>query len=321
MTDSPANVSKTLQKPPSTGAVNVNGNLTQGVSSQTRQQIRDGQNLLATLFINFSNNFNDLVGLTREDLQGEDGARGPPGPTGQAGMVNVTYTEPVADEFPTFSVQTLASTWVLTHVNDSLEDITTSAAFLPLGGLSGDSHESTAFPTYHPTVSRFIPHHTSSYRQQNPIESVDIPNHVETPFHTARIIESISWNCPTAIAARFILVGKPKSGSNYWTKYYQVQGEKIFEEYPSGQSLISSERRNPSTDYTFSIPQANQKMPPTQSLAVILYDIRYVSQAQQAGYFGNHAILSKTSAIPSDQSSLSKQGISIKLVCKNYIPT
>lgn len=318
MSDSSARASKTSQKKASSGVVNVDASLSRGTSVMTKTQIRDRQNLLIATFINFQNSLNDLVGITSEDLQGEDGPRGPPGPTGQAGSVNVTYSESIADEFPTFSVQTLSSVWILTNINDSLEDITTSAAFLPLGGLSGDSHESNAFPTYHPTVTRFIPQQTSSYSNTNSIQSVDIPNHVETPFHTSRIIESISWNCPTAIAARFILLGKPNSGSNYWTKYYQIQGEKIFEEYPSGNSLITSERRNPTTEYIYSIPQANQKMPQMKSLAVILYDVRYVSPAQQPGYFGNHNILSN---VPSDQSSLRKQGISIKLVCKNYITT
>ena len=220
------------------------------------------------------NNVSNLTTLSLADLQGEDGAdgadgtdgrdgvdgiQGPPGPAGQPGYVNVTYTETIADEFPVFSVKYLSSSWVLTNLNDRLEDITTSIGYMPLGGLSGDSQDSVAYPIHHSSASSFIPAQSSS--GQTLLSSVDIPNYVEIPFHTSRIISDISWSCPSGIAARCVLVGKPPTGSYYWTKYYQIQGEKIFEEYPSDRSLITSERMNPSSSYTYSIPLANSSMP------------------------------------------------------------
>lgn len=147
---------------------------------------------------------------------------------------------------------------MLTNLNDRLEDITTSIGYMPLGGLSGDSQDSVAYPIHHSSVSSFIPTQNS---RSVLLTSVDIPNYVEIPFHTSRIISDISWSCPPGIAARCVLVGKPPTGTEYWTKYYQIQGEKIFEEYPTDRSLITSERMNPNSSYTYSIPLANSSMP------------------------------------------------------------
>lgn len=312
---SAARNSLTNQSTQATGVPNYNGALSKGAQVATPNQVAARQLAIYAGLVSVQNDLGYLVNLSKEDLQGD---RGPPGPPGQDGIVNVTYSEDIADEFPVFSTQNVLSNWILTDASNRLSDISTSYGFMPLGGLFGGSDSTVAHPIYNSSAANFIPSE-SSYSTTNPTSSFELPNYVEVPFHNNRIINDISWNCPSGIAARFILVGKPYSGSNYWAKYYQIQGEKIFEEFPTGSSLIVSTRRNTDTPYSYTIPLANSKMPQMKSLAVILYNIRYVPLASRNTYNGQINTLIDTKNIPSNDSIITSQGISVRLVCKNYI--
>ena len=88
-----------------------------------------------------------------------------------------------------------------------------------------------------------------------------------------------------------------------------------------GNSLATTERRNTGTDYYFEIPLANDSMPKMKSLACILYYVRYIPSAQRSTYSGTIYNLSSTTNIPDSESSILKQGISLRFGCKNYINT
>jgi hypothetical protein len=188
---------------------------------------------------------------------------------------------------------------------------------MPLGGLFADQDSSVAYPIYYEAGSLFVPNGNSL--GDVPISSADLPNFTEVSFNTNRIIKQISWNCPPAIAARFVIIGRPVSGSNYITKYYQIQGEKLFEEFPIGPTLMTTERRNASTDNYYTIPAANEYMPQMTSLSVILYDIRYVPVASRNSYHGTIETLLYTRDTPSSELSALAQGISIRFGCANYV--
>ena len=305
---------RTLRKQASvsSGVPNYNSQLFRGAFVQTNSQIAGRQVRIAAGLIKIQN---DIDKLFAQDL------RGPPGPQGEPGYVNVNYNEDIADEFPVFSVHRLSSHWTLSDSNDRQIDISTNSGFMVLGGLYSDQDSPVAYPIYDPSTSKFIPMNSSSYQKHVPITTTELPNYTEIPFHTNRIIQDISWECPTGIAARFAIIGKPNSGSNYYTKYYQIQGEKIFEEIPMGNTFITTDRRNPTTENQYNIPLANTNMPQMKSLAVILFDIRYVPSGTRDTYSGSHSSLLKTTSTPSSEKDILTKGISIRFVCKNHVTT
>lgn len=188
---------------------------------------------------------------------------------------------------------------------------------MPLGGLFADQNSSVAYPAFHPSGAQFLPN--ESPLDDVEVSSVDLPNYCEVSFNTNRVIKQISWNCPASVVARFVIIGRPVSGTNYVKRYYQMQGEKIFEEFPSGSTLITTERRNPTTDHYYTIPAANEYMPQMKSLSVILYDIRYVPVASRNSYQGSVETLLYTQDTPSDETHSLAQGISVRFGCANYV--
>lgn len=198
------------------GYVNYNGALSKGSLSATPGQLAAGQVRISQNILELQNDLRDVLNINPDDLIG------PPGPPGKDGIVNVNYSEDIADEFPVFSVQSLASKWTLSDVNHRNADISTNHGFMPLGGLFSDSLNSVSYPIYDTSAGTFIPFETSSYSNSVSTSTTTIPGFVTVPFHTDRIVQNISWTCPQGIVARFVILGKPSSGSNYWTKYYQI---------------------------------------------------------------------------------------------------
>lgn len=305
---SAARTSLRQQATPSTGIPNYDGSLSRGVFGNANSNIAGRQIRLAQQITLLQNS---ISGLFSQDL------RGPPGPAGAPGLVNVQYPEGVTDEFHVFSVQRLASEWVLSDANDRQADITTTFGFMPLGGLFADQDSSISYPIYHSAGYPFVPN--GNDMSEVAISSVDLPNFTEVSFNTNRVITQISWNCPTAIAARFVMIGRPVSGTNYIKKYYQIQGEKIFEEFPAGSTLMTTQRRNESTNDYFTVPAANESMPQMKSLSVILYDIRYIPVSSRDSYDGTISSLSYTRDTPSSEISILSQGISLRFGCANYV--
>lgn len=297
----------------SNGYANYNSLLYRGSLSATPGQLAAGQ-------VRVSRNIMALQSDIRTTLD-KDFFVGPTGPPGQDGVVNVTYSENIADEFPVFSVQRLSSSWTLSQMNERNNDVSSNYGFMPLGGLFSDSVDSVSYPIYDENAGRFIPQEASKYSESVSVETYPLPNYVSIPFHVNRIIDTISWSCPTGIALRFSIVGKPNSGSDYFTKYYQIQGEKIFEEFPMENSLVTTERRNTNTDYYYTIPLANDTMPQMKSLSCILYNIRYVPSTQRTSYTGTIYNLPSTTNVPENETALLQQGISIRFSCKHYVNT
>lgn len=296
-----------------TGVPNYNSSLFRGAFTATYGQVAARQVRIQAGLIQIQN---DLEDIYAQDL------RGPPGPPGEPGYIDVNYSEDASLEYPLFSTQRIASQWTISDADHRQTDLSTHYGFLPLGGQFSTKDATFAYPFYHESAASFIPMETNQYTTSVPVSSVDLPNFVEVPFHSDRIIKSISWNCPEGIAARFIVVGKPEiddGSTNYVTKYYQIQGSKLFEEIPMGNSVITTQQRN-SVEHSYDIPLANSQMPKMRSLATIVYDIRYVPIAQRATYDGNLQGLPLTDSVPSNESELLSAGIGIKCACANYIP-
>lgn len=121
-----------------------------------------------------------------------------------------------------FSTHRIASEWTISDADDRQTDLSASYGYLPLGGQFSTQDVAHSYPFYHESSAYFIPMELNTYSASVPVASVDLPNFAEVPFHSDRIIKSISWNCPDALVLRCIVVGKPgiDDGTNYVAKYY-----------------------------------------------------------------------------------------------------
>ena len=293
-----------------------NAPLQKSALAPTNSQLFDTGVYVSSQFQQILDIIEPFKSITPSDLKGEDGERGPPGPAGQDGYVNVNYDENVADELPVFSFYTIGSNWVVTQNNI---DVSTDYGFIPLGGLNNGGDSQVSYPIYDTTAGYFIPTQSSLFSTSVALSSVSLPSYTMVPFHVDRIIQNISWQCPVGIAFRMVVVGKPENGeANYVTRYYQIQGEKIFEEYYVGDSLITTEKRN-DEDYTYIIPNANDDMPKMRSVSVLIYSIKYIPVAQRASYIGDIDSLSNTDDITTGDADMLSKGISVRLGCKNYV--
>jgi hypothetical protein len=196
-----------------TGVPNYNSNLFRGAFTATYGQVAARQVRIQAGLIKIQN---DLEDIYAQDL------RGPAGPPGEPGYIDINYSEDASLEYPLFSTQRVASQWTISDADDRQTDLSTNYGFLPLGGQFSTKDATYAYPFYNGAAAYFIPMETQTYLTSVPVSSVDVPNFVEVPFHSDRVIKSISWNCPEGIALRFVVVGKPgiSDGSNYVAKYY-----------------------------------------------------------------------------------------------------
>lgn len=298
----------------SSGIPNFNSLLYRGAQTATFGQVAARQIRTAAGLVKIQS---DLETFFSRDFSGPPGA---PGPQGEAGITNINYQEDALIEYPAFTVQHIASQWTTSDSSDRQNDLSTNFGFVPLSGQFTSIDSTQAYPFYHSSAAYFIPMETNFYTTSVSVSNIDLPNFVEVPFHSDRIVKNISWLCPAGIALRFIIVGKPTtSGSNYVSKYYQIQGDKLFEEIPVGNSIITTQQANTSGTSSYEIPQANSKMPRMRSLAVIIYDVRYIPSSQRSSYNGNIINLQRTTSVPTDELNILTKGISIKCACANYV--